>query len=66
LFSIVDVADRSRIGFTAGALGGFKAAQYLRGVIETPRCADPLLPLNASEIDAIRDILIREGVSVVR
>jgi 4-hydroxy-tetrahydrodipicolinate synthase len=66
LFSIVDVADRSRIGFTAGALGGFKAAQYLRGVIETPRCADPLLPLNTSEIDAIRDILIREGVSVVR
>jgi 4-hydroxy-tetrahydrodipicolinate synthase len=35
-------------------------------VIETPRCADPLLPLNGSEIDAIRDILIREGVSVVR
>ena len=34
LFTIIDVADRSRIGFTAGALGAFKAAQYLRGVID--------------------------------
>ena len=39
---------------TAGALGAFKAAQYLRGVITTPRCADPLLPLVDNEIDAIR------------
>jgi 4-hydroxy-tetrahydrodipicolinate synthase len=60
------VADRSRIGFTAGALGAFKAAQYLRGVIDTPRCADPLSPLDGGEIDAIRAILIREGVPVAR
>jgi 4-hydroxy-tetrahydrodipicolinate synthase len=66
LFSIIDVADRSRIGFTAGALGAFKAAQYLRGVIDTPRCAEPLLPLTAAEIDAIREILVREGVSLQR
>ncbi|ULN36149.1 dihydrodipicolinate synthase family protein [Mycolicibacterium smegmatis] len=62
IFAIVDVADRSRIGLTAGALGAFKAAQYLRGVIDTPRCADPLLPLESSEIDAVRTILEREGV----
>jgi 4-hydroxy-tetrahydrodipicolinate synthase len=66
LFSIIDVADRSRIGFTASALGAFKAAQYLRGVIDAPRCADPLLPLTADEIDAIRAILVSEGVPVVR
>ena len=66
LFTIVDVADRNRIGFTAGALGAFKAAQYLRGVIDTPRCAEPLLPLDGAEIDAIRDILLREGVPVAR
>jgi 4-hydroxy-tetrahydrodipicolinate synthase len=66
LFTIVDVADRSRIGFTAGALGAFKAAQYLRGVIETPRCADPLLPLTSNEVDAIRAILVGQGLSVVR
>jgi 4-hydroxy-tetrahydrodipicolinate synthase len=66
LFTIVDVADRSRIGFTAGALGAFKAAQYLRGVITTPRCADPLLPLTTAEIDAIRTILVAEGIPVVR
>ena len=66
VFTIIDVADRSRIGFTAGALGAFKASQYLRGVIETPRCAEPLLPLTDTEIDAIRAILVREGLSVVR
>lgn len=66
LFTIVDVADRSRIGFTAGALGAFKTAQYLRGVIDSPRCADPLLPLSARETDTIRDILVREGIAVVR
>lgn len=62
IFAIIDVADRNRIGFTAGALGAFKAAQHLRGVIDTPRCADPLLPLESSEIDAVRAILEREGV----
>jgi 4-hydroxy-tetrahydrodipicolinate synthase len=66
LFTIVDVADRSRIGFTAGALGAFKVAQYLRGVIASPRCADPLLPLVDNEIDTIRDILVSEGIHVVR
>jgi 4-hydroxy-tetrahydrodipicolinate synthase len=66
LFTIVDVADRSRIGFTAGALGAFKAAQWLRGVIATPRCADPLLPLLDTEVDAIRAILVGEGLDVLR
>ena len=66
LFTIIDVADRGRVGFTAGALGAFKAAQYLRGVIDTPRCADPLLPLNVAEVAAIRDVLVREGVPVTR
>ena len=66
LFAIVGVADRSRIGFTAAALGAFKAAQYLRGVIDVPRCADPLLPLVDGEIDAIRGILVSEGIDVAR
>jgi 4-hydroxy-tetrahydrodipicolinate synthase len=65
-FTIIDVADRSRIGFTAGALGAFKAAQYLRGVIDTPRCADPLLPLTTADVDAIRAILVGQGLSVTR
>jgi 4-hydroxy-tetrahydrodipicolinate synthase len=47
-------------------LGAFKAAQYLRGVIDCARCADPLLPLVDAELDAIRDILVSEGISVVR
>ena len=60
------MADRSRIGFTAGALGAFKAAQGLRGVIETPRCAEPLLPLTTDEVDAIRAILVSQGLTVIR
>jgi 4-hydroxy-tetrahydrodipicolinate synthase len=66
LFAIVEVADRARIGFTAGALGAFKAAQFLRGIIETPRCADPLLPLTTNEMDAIRGILVDHDLSVIR
>jgi len=66
LFAIVDVADRGRIGFTAGALGAFKAAQYLRGVIESPRCAEPLLPLADTEIASIRALLEEAGLPVAR
>lgn len=66
LFAIIDVADRSRIGFTAGALGAFKAAMWLRGVLDSPRTFAPLSPLTDAEIDRIREILIRAGLTVVR
>ncbi|OYN96355.1 4-hydroxy-tetrahydrodipicolinate synthase [Propionibacteriaceae bacterium ES.041] len=66
LFAIIDVADRSRIGFTAGALGAFKAAMWLRGVLDSPRTFAPLSPLTDAEIDRIREILIRAGLAVVR
>jgi 4-hydroxy-tetrahydrodipicolinate synthase len=66
LFTIVDIADRGRIGFTAGALGAFKAAQHLRGVIDTPRCADPLSPLTDDEVGAVRAVLVGEGLTVER
>ena len=35
-------------------------------MIETPRCADPLLPLLQAEVDAIRTILVNEGIAVER
>ncbi|MFT4235033.1 MAG: dihydrodipicolinate synthase family protein [Microbacterium sp.] len=66
LFRIVDVPDRSRIGFTAGALGSFKAALWLRGVIDSPRTLTPLAPLIDAEIDAIRAILQDAGLATVR
>lgn len=64
LFRIVDVADRSRIGFTAGALGSFKAALYLRGVIADPSTFDPLGALVPEEFERIGRILRACDVSV--
>lgn len=62
LFRIVDVGDRSRIGFTAGALGVFKAAMVLRGVIPDGRVNPPMLPLAADEIACIAAILSLAGL----
>ncbi len=59
LFKIVDVPDRSRIGGTAGPLGAFKAALYLRGVISSPLTCTPGGQLIEPEIEAIRTILKR-------
>lgn len=64
LFRIIDVADRQRIGFTAGALGAFKAALYLRGVIASPSTFDPLGALVPEEFQQIAHILSDCGVSV--
>jgi 4-hydroxy-tetrahydrodipicolinate synthase len=57
LFGIVDVADRTRIGFTAGALGSFKAALTRLGVFERADTWPPLLPLSAAEHDKIGALL---------
>jgi len=62
LFTIVDVADRQRIGFTAGALGAFKAALLLRGVIDGAATNAPLLPLDDAEIKAVAAILDELGL----
>ncbi|MBD3942097.1 dihydrodipicolinate synthase family protein [Microbacterium sp. NEAU-LLC] len=66
LFQIVDVADRTRIGFTAGALGAFKAALHLRGVIASPRTFAPFLPLDDAEVARIRGLLVEAGLPVIR
>ncbi|MBB5436259.1 dihydrodipicolinate synthase family protein [Nocardiopsis composta] len=62
LFRIVGVADRGRIGFTAGALGAFKEALRLRGVIAHAATNPPLLPLNAEEVRSIAGILDGAGL----
>lgn len=49
LMSIVDVADQGRIGFTAAALGAFKAALAGLGVFTRADTWPPLLPLTDSE-----------------
>jgi 4-hydroxy-tetrahydrodipicolinate synthase len=65
LFRIVEVADRSRIGFTAGALGAFKAAMALLGILDHGTVNPPLSPLSADEIRAIAAILVAHGLEPV-
>lgn len=62
LFRIVTVADPARIGFTAGALGAFKAALALRGVIACPATNPPLLPLDENETRTIGGMLEEAGL----
>jgi 4-hydroxy-tetrahydrodipicolinate synthase len=64
LFAITQVADRTRIGVTAGALGAFKAALRLRGVIACERTAPPLGALDDAERDRIRELLSEAGLTL--
>ncbi|WP_028936546.1 dihydrodipicolinate synthase family protein [Pseudonocardia spinosispora] len=63
LYAITSIADSGRIGATAGALGAFKAAMALRGIIDDARTGAPLLPLDASEIESIRTVLNELGLA---
>lgn len=62
LFSIIGQATPGRTGFTAAALGGFKTALMLRGVIETNVMAPPMISLNDEEAGRIRQILVEAGL----
>lgn len=62
LFGLVDAADPGRMGGASSALGAFKAALQLRGVIDCARTADPYLPLNEDEIAHVRARLDAAGL----
>ncbi|WP_281388944.1 dihydrodipicolinate synthase family protein [Kribbella qitaiheensis] len=62
LFDIVEVADRGRMGASSAALGAFKAALYLLGVIACPLTAYPSIPLDDDEIGRIRVLLGGAGL----
>ena len=62
LFEIINVADRSRMGASSAALGAFKAGLYLLGVISCPLTAYPSIPLDDTEIAAVRPLLERAGL----
>jgi 4-hydroxy-tetrahydrodipicolinate synthase len=62
LFEIVEVADRSRLGHSSGALGAFKVALHLLGVIACPLTAYPSIPLDDDEIRWIGSLLERAGL----
>lgn len=61
LFELVHVGD-GRMGGSSSALGAFKAALYLRGIIDHPTTARPQIPLNAEEISAVGKYLAAAGL----
>lgn len=62
MFGLVDVGSTARMGRASSALGAFKAALQLIGVIDDARMAPPYIPLNDDEVDAIRPFLANAGL----
>jgi len=60
LFAITDVVPPERMGRGSAALGAFKAALKMRGVIGNAVTAPPQLPLNATEL-ALVERKLREA-----
>lgn len=62
LFDIIWQATPGRTGFTASALGGFKTALQVLGVISTNVMAPPMTALDVEETGRIRAILAEAGL----
>jgi 4-hydroxy-tetrahydrodipicolinate synthase len=62
LFEIIHAAEPGRMGFTAAALGGFKTALMLRGVIATNVMGRPLTRYDDVEVARVRRILDEAGL----
>jgi 4-hydroxy-tetrahydrodipicolinate synthase len=61
LFEFVHVGG-ARMGGSSSALGAFKAALYLRGIIAHPTTAVPQIPLNDEEIAQVGKYLAAAGL----
>lgn len=57
LFRIVEAGDTGRMGAGSSALGAFKTALHLRGIIDCPLTAPPQIPLSDNEIAHVRSTL---------
>ncbi|MFF3329692.1 dihydrodipicolinate synthase family protein [Streptomyces sp. NPDC002888] len=62
LFALVGVGDPARMGSSSSALGAFKAALHLRGVIDCPVTAEPQVRLSAEEVEGVRKHLAAAGL----
>ncbi|TDE18819.1 dihydrodipicolinate synthase family protein [Actinomadura sp. 6K520] len=62
LFDIVNAGAPGRMGRGSSALGSFKAALHLLGVIDCPVTAPPQIQLDAAETDRVRARLTTAGL----
>ncbi|MEU8241751.1 dihydrodipicolinate synthase family protein [Actinoplanes missouriensis] len=62
LMRIVRAAPAGRMGRGSSALGAFKTALHLRGVIDHPVTAPPQIPLDEAETAYVRQILVTAGL----
>ncbi|MFD3519785.1 dihydrodipicolinate synthase family protein [Streptomyces sp. NPDC058653] len=62
LFGMVDVGDPARMGRGSSALGAFKTALHLRGVIDCPATAAPQIPLSPDEVELVGKYLAGAGL----
>ena len=64
MFGLVDVGASDRMGRGSSAIGAFKAALKLLGIIEDARTAPPAIALNENEVAAIKPFLTRAGLNL--
>ncbi|PAZ09708.1 dihydrodipicolinate synthase family protein [Streptomyces sp. SA15] len=62
LFGMVGVGDPGRMGGSSSAIGAFKAALHLRGVIDCPATAEPQVPLDGAEVERVGKFLAAAGL----
>ncbi|MGW2316550.1 dihydrodipicolinate synthase family protein [Streptomyces sp. NPDC001680] len=62
LFGMVTVGDPARMGGSSSALGAFKAALHLRGIIDCPVTAEPQVPLSGEETERVGKYLAAAGL----
>ncbi|WNM35024.1 dihydrodipicolinate synthase family protein [Streptomyces sp. Li-HN-5-11] len=62
LFRMTGAGDPARMGAGSSALGAFKAALHLRGVIDCPATAEPQIPLSGREVEQVRTYLAAAGL----
>lgn len=62
LFGMVTVGDPGRMGGSSSALGAFKAALHLRGVIDCAATAEPQVALSPEEVERVGKFLAGAGL----
>lgn len=62
LFGMVSVGDPARMGPGSSAIGAFKAALHLRGVIDCPATAEPQVPLSPGEVERVGKYVAAAGL----